>query len=258
VKASLKNDFWIVVLIIAVSVPFILLHHARPLTTAVIFYILPTLYLFWRKPKPVRELLAGALLLGVGFAFPFDVIQTASGGWLTPIDQLVFPYSFFGFLPLDEVLWFVIQTLFVLTFYVHFFEPRKADRVGRRFIYFFLATLSAVVLISFFAAAGREYVAIPYAYLVAGSPMLLAVGYVMWRYPRLIPKFVKTAAFFFALFLVYELIALHLGQWEFRGEYIGWVQLWGARFPLEEFFYWMIVYTLFELSIYEGAIDDGR
>src|SRR3989344_4599634 len=137
-------------------------------------------------------------------------------------------------------------------------ERRKADRVGRRFIYFFLATLSAVVLISFFAAAGREYVAIPYAYLVAGSPMLLAGGYVMWRYPRLIPKFVKTAAFFFALFLVYELIALHLGQWEFRGEYIGWVQLWGARFPLEEFFYWMIVYTLFELSIYEGAIDDGR
>ncbi len=257
-KTSLRTDFLVVVGIILLSIPFILLNHARPLTTAVFFYFVPTCYLFLRKQKPLRELFAGALLLGIGFAFPFDVIQTASGGWLTPVDQLVFPYQLFGFLPVDEVIWFVIQTLFVLTFYVHFFEPQKADRVGKRFAYFFLATMSAVILVSALATAGRDNVELPYPYLVAGSPMVLVVGYVLWRYPRLISKFVKTGAFFLVLFFVYELVALYLGQWEFHGQYIGWIQLGDVRFPLEEFLYWMFVYTLFDLSIYEGAIDDRR
>ena len=248
----------VVVGIIAASVPLVLYTHARPLTTAFLFFSLPTLYLFWRKRKPLRELLAGALLLGFGFAFPFDVIQTASGGWLTPPSQFVFPYELFGFLPLDEILWFFIQGVFVITFYIHFFEPRKADRVGKRFAHIFLGTMVAVTLISILASTGRSNVIIPYSYLVAGAPMLLVIAYVLWKHPQLIPKFSKTAAFFFVLFFVYELIALHLGQWQFPGMYIGWIELWVFRFPLEEFFYWMFVYTLFALSMYEGAIDDGK
>jgi hypothetical protein len=258
VRHKLHADLCVVAALIAASIPFIVYLHARPLTVALLFYVVPTLYLFLRKKKPVRELFAGAVLLGIGFAFPFDVIQTASGGWLTPTAQFVFPYALFGFVPLDEMIWFFIQALFILTFYVHFFEPRKADRVGRRFGYFFLATMVAVILIAALALAGRSYVELSYSYLIAGAPMLIPIAYVLWRYPRLMPKFLKTAAFCFVLFFVSELIALHLDQWEFPGQFIGWVQVWDVRFPLEEFFYWMLVYTLFVLSMYEGVVDDRR
>lgn len=257
-RKSLRLDLLIIIGVVAVSVPLVLYTHARPLTTAILFYFIPTIYLMWRKRKPLKETLAGSLLLGFGFAFPFDIIQTASGGWVTPTSQFVFPYELFGFLPLDEVVWFFISGLYVLTFYIHFFEPRKADRVGRRFAHVFLATLTAVVLLSALASIGRSSVAIPYSYLIAGAPMLIAIVYVLLKYPRLIPKFLKTTGFFFVLFFVYELVALHLGQWNFPGIYIGWVQVWDVRFPLEEFFYWMIVYTLFVLSLYEGVVDDGR
>lgn len=71
-------------------------------------------------------------------------------------------------------------------------------------------------------------------------------------------KFIKTGVFFFMLYLIYELTAVNLGQWYFPGEYVGWVELAGARFPFEELFFWMMLSSSAVLALYEGFVDDKK
>lgn len=108
------------------------------------------------------------------------------------------------------------------------------------------------------ASRGAANLALPYAYFLSASPAIIPVIYVVNNRPRLLAKFLKTSAFFFALYLIYELTALELGQWYFPGQYVGWVELRGVRFPLEELFFWMILSAFTILALYEGFVDDEK
>ncbi len=98
-----------------------------------------------------------------------------------------------------------------------------------------------------------------YAYLVIGSlfgvPPLIVV---IWRKPELLIKFVKASMFLIFLFLSFEITALKLDQWRFPGEYIGYVSLFGVTFPLEEFFFWIVMSTAISLVYYEFFVDDEK
>jgi len=60
------------------------------------------------------------------------------------------------------------------------------------------------------------------------------------------------------LFLIYELTAVKLEQWHFPGQYIGWIDLFGLKFPFEELLFWMGLSSFVVLSIYEGFIDNDK
>ena len=78
-------------------------------------------------------------------------------------------------------------------------------------------------------------------------------------FPRLWKKFVKVSVYFFGLSIMHELSALSVHQWEYPGKnFIGWVELFGARFPFEEFFFWIIIGVAALLSWYEFFVDDQR
>ena len=69
----------------------------------------------------------------------------------------------------------------------------------------------------------------------------------------------KVAAYFFYLTLVYELTALTLGWWSFpSSQFIGWVEIAGIRFPFEEFFFWLVLFSAWIVSAYEFSIDDEK
>ena len=255
---GVRMDFFVVVAIIFVSVPLILFFEVRPLVSAIFFFALPSVYLFFRKKKPIKELCAGSLLIGVGFGFIFDVLASANNVWNELGSQLVFDYRIFGFLPADEPIWFVLWVLFVLVFYEHFYERHRVDRLSKRFLYIFIPVMGMLCATILVAIFDRERLLFPYAYFLLGLSALIPVLYVLKSWPHLIPKFVKTSIFFFFLYLIYELTAVHLGQWYFPGEYIGWVRIEGIEFPLEELLFWMGASTLVVLSLYEGLVDDRK
>jgi hypothetical protein len=58
--------------------------------------------------------------------------------------------------------------------------------------------------------------------------------------------------------LVIELVGLHSGYWTFPGEYIGVVSLMGATFPIEEFFFYVILSSATIISYYELFVDDMK
>jgi len=88
--------------------------------------------------------------------------------------------------------------------------------------------------------------------IFAFIPLIL----VLYNYPRLIKKFVIQDVLFILPVITYELVAVYLGQWEFRGnDYIGWVNLFRIGFPFEELLF-LIFSVPTVLGIYEFFADD--
>lgn len=255
---KLRIDFYVTLGIILVSVPIILFFEVRPLISAVFFFIIPTVYLVIRKKKPIRELLLGSLLIGSGLGLIFNIITSANRAWDELAEQLVFNYRIFGFMPADEPIWFFFWSLVILTFYEHFYEKDRLDSISSRFRYIALPTLLAVVVVIVLAIVNKETLLFNKAYFFMALPGFIPVVYVIKKRPNLILKFIKTGVFFFMLFLIYELTAIKLGQWYFPGEYIGFVELFGLRFPFEELLFWMGLSPFAVLSIYEGFVDNDK
>lgn len=119
---SLRFDFWVILGIVLVSIPVILELRVRPLTSAVFFFIIPTIYLILRKKKPLKRIFFGSFLIGTGFGLIFNVIASANRAWDELSSQLIFSYRIFGFWPTDEPIWFFLWALFIIVFYEHFYD----------------------------------------------------------------------------------------------------------------------------------------
>lgn len=148
--------------------------------------------------------------------------------------------------------------MFIITFYEHFYEIDRKDSLSKRFKYIAIPTLFAVIAVVVIAFVDKSLLLLDYAYFYSLTPAIIPIGYVIKKRPNMILKFIKTGAFFFMLFLIYELTAVKLGQWYFSGQYIGWVELFGLKFPFEELLYWMGLSPFVVLSLYEGFVDNGK
>jgi hypothetical protein len=255
---SLRTDFWIVLGILFCSIPVIVQLQVRPMTSALFFFVVPTVYLFLRRKKPIKRVFVGALLLGAGFGSLFNVILSANNAWNEVSSQLVFNYRIFGFWPADEPIWFFLWALFIIVFYEHFFDRERTGRISKRFKYLAVPAFLALTGVLAIFAARPDAFHFKYAYFLLASPSIIPIAYVLYEQPRLFLKFLKTGLFFFMLYLIYELTAVKLGQWYFPGEYVGWVELVGIRFPFEELLFWMMLSNFAVLSIYEGFVDDAK
>jgi hypothetical protein len=96
----------------------------------------------------------------------------------------------------------------------------------------------------------------PWISLIFVMPPLILF---LLRFPRFLSRFVVIGVYFFFVLLVYEITALQIGLWSFPGShFIGWVNLFGYSFPIEEFAFWMMFATLSVLAYYEYFADDRR
>lgn len=255
---SVRIDFYVLLGIIFLSVPIILYFQVRPLTSAFFFFVIPTIYLFLRKKKPIKEVLLGSLLIGSGLLLVFNIVASANKAWDELSHQLIFNYRIFGFMPADEPIWFFFLVLFILVFYEHFYEKDRVDKLSNKFKYIALPTIIAVILIVLVTFIDNSRLLFNYAYFISLIPAFIPIVYVIKKRPNLVMKFIKTGAFFFMLFLIYELTAVKLGQWYFPGQYMGWINIFGLEFPFEELLFWMGLCSFGVLSIYEGFVDNGK
>jgi hypothetical protein len=78
------------------------------------------------------------------------------------------------------------------------------------------------------------------------------------EFPRYIAVFLKSAPYFIALCFVEEIIGLRNGHWTFPGgHFIGWVTIQNYRFPYEELFFWIILFSS-SIIVYFELFDDNR
>ncbi|MBP7966835.1 hypothetical protein KAZ66_01045 [Candidatus Woesebacteria bacterium] len=255
---KLRIDFIIVLGMVLAFIPLILFFEVRFLTSTILFFAIPALYLFIRKPKQIKRL-AASLVAGMIVAFIVDFLAELNGAWSwAPVGQLVFPNMLFGLIPIDVLIWYFFWLLLTIVYYEHFFEHEKTKKVSKLFkkaVSFFALLLILVISVFYLNA---DFLRFPYAYFVIGFLGALPFFYLIARKPHLVGKLLKAGLFNIFLFLSFELTALSLDQWRFPGEYIGSIQLFGLVFPFEEFVFWIVLGTPIILSYYEIFIDDDK
>jgi len=145
-------------------------------------------------------------------------------------------------------------------FYEHFLDKGKHNLKDTYLKYFISIIIFIIVIFSAIYIFDKKLFLIPYFYIKASSILVLipTISF-LTIFPRLISKYLKTGVYFFAQSLIFELTALSLGQWGFYGkQYFGWISFGSLKFPLEEFIFWMVLFSTCVLSYYEFFDDDRK
>jgi hypothetical protein len=143
-------------------------------------------------------------------------------------------------------------------FYEHFFDKGKHKAIGARMKYFAYFVISCFTIFLIFVFTNPTLLKIDYFYLKGGVALVLVptVTFLI-KFPKFLSKFLKISIYFFCVGLLQELTALQLGYWNFPGEnFIGWVTIFGFRFPYEELLFWLILFSACVLSYFEFFDDD--
>ncbi|MBI5004492.1 hypothetical protein HZC00_05375 [Candidatus Kaiserbacteria bacterium] len=251
-----KIDLLVIVILLSLGAILSLALSLKALNAGLVYLVPASVYLMLRERKNYQKIFLGTLVFGLLFGFFFDFIETYSGAWT--VVNLVIPYKVLGVLPVDDMIGFVLMTLFTFLFYEHFLDDERTKRLssGLSQALFIGAVLVIFTIVMFIA--DPLSMSISHAYLKGGLAALIFPIIFSWRNPKIIGKFAILSLFFFFVWLVAEVIAVKNGNWIYPGQYVGWVNVFGVTFPLEELFFWALCYSATITAFYERFIDDGK
>lgn len=251
-----KIDLIVILLIFAITATISSFFSLAPLWVGTLTLLSPSIYLMIREPKNALKLTTAVLVFGALFSFFFDFLVTANQGWI--VTRLVIPYQILGVLPIDDVLGFMLMTLFVITFYDHFLDDYRSSTVSPNIWKAALPALLIGALLVVLYTINPAWLRVPYVYLVTGLVAIIRLVKVCVTKQRYIVKFAYISAFFFLIWLTLELICLKSGGWFFPGQYIGQIYIGNLMFPLEEFVFWLLLYSATLVAFYEYYEDKMR
>lgn len=253
-----KLDIFLLLLFPVISVILSLTIEANFLISTLLFFGLPSLYLSIRTPDQVKKVFLFSLILSVPLGVVIDYIATIDGSWFVPIS--VFPFRLFGVVPIEDLIWGFFLIYSIVIFYEHFLDKGGHKLIDKRMKYLIWPLVILLLVFFILLFIKPALLIIPYAYLWLGVTLFLipTIAFLSF-FPRLLSKYVITASYFFILAIIFELTGLQLNQWVFPGEnFIGWVELFGHRFPFEEFFFWFVMAAVSILTYYEFFDDDRK
>lgn len=255
---KIRTDLLVIIGLVLVSIPGVLYFQVRLLTSTLLFFVIPIIFLLLRQPKQLKRL-GASVVTGMIVAFNADFLAEFNGAWSwAPEGQLVFTNKLFGLVPIDVLIWYFFWIMLTVVYYEHFFEKEKGGVISYNFklaLTFFLAIL-ILIITTFYVSP--EVLRFQYAYLLVAVFGSFPFFYLIFKKPHLVGKLLTAGIFNIFLFLSFELTALKLDQWRFPGEYIGKVSIFGLWFPFEEFVFWILLGTPIVLSYYELYVDDGK
>ncbi len=224
-----------------------------------LFLALPSAYLTLRAKKYVKKASIFSIIASVPLIIVIDYIGQQSLSWA--FASSIIPFTLFGIVQLEVILWAFFNIYFVILFYEYFLDNHnRVDywKPRMKVLIWFVAILIFSFFFLYLVTAGN--LAIPYFYLWFGSllfgfPLIMQLIY----YPKTMSKIMLTGAYFCYLSLLYEYAAVIKGWWHFPGtEFIGWITLLGVSFPLEEFIFWIVLFAISVLCAFEYLDDDER
>lgn len=265
-KNPIKGKLKSVETLTLVLIPFIALiisvfFNLNALWSVFLFLVIPSIYLAYLKPNSVIKS-AFFSLFTVPVLLIIDYISHIKGQWIVPYTS--FGFKIFGQVPVEDLLWVFFLTFATIMFYEYYLDTQKKRKeiFTKRFLS--LATAFVIVPILWFVIGfnlSRVVFEIPYFYLLWGTAgILLPLLLTIFKFPHLFSKFVWVGLYFFYLTFMYEITALYLGWWYFPegSQFIGWVNLMGLKFPLEEFGFWLVLCAMATVAWYEYWDDDSK
>ncbi len=256
---SKSVDIAVLLILPAVAVVSTVFLSTNKFISTLLFFGLPCLYLVWRNPRIFKKSLLYAFVFSLVLSIFVDTLAVFDGSWYIP--HSIVPYRLFGAATFEVYLFGLLWVLFSILFYEHFFDNHRPrdhfPKVFSRLLYLFGFLILAVGILF---VTKPELLVIPYFYTWVSLIFVISpLAWFLVRYPRFLSRFTVQGGYFFFVLLLFELAALWVGQWTFPGEhFIGWVELFGYSFPLEEFVFWLMFATPSMLAYYEFFADDRK
>lgn len=257
IKGKLLKDLLIVILLIPILTLFQYLLNLNFLWGTLLFYGLPSLYITIKAPYHALRTLPFALIFGVVAGFIADFISISSGIWFT--QDVSLPYIF-GVLPLDDLVWGVFLAYYIIMFYEYFVDRNEDYLENRRHKFLFYSLLITAVIVTLIHVADEGLLIFSNPYLLIGIPgFIIFPAFVILKNPRYLTRFLLPSVFFFVHSFVFESVATIMNYWHFPSDvYIGWVTVFNASFPFEEFLFFPVLFAFTILCVYEYFYDYRR
>lgn len=207
-------------------------------------------YMATRRPLPWRRIGLGSLLFGGFLGIFFETIQELSHGYHVTGTLLPHLYST---VPSDSIVAHVSMTASILIFYEQWFgHSHSPYGISERARYAALLTVTMAASAVILANIRPSALAISYPYALLGSIAVLPVFVLALRKPQFIRQLPALEIVFFALFALFELLALRAAWWVYPGgAYMSWLTVGGYQFPLEELLFWMLLYAAVIAAYYQ-------
>lgn len=232
--------------------------NANYFLSLLLFFAVPAAYLSYLKPKFIKKVALFSVILGVPLAIIIDHIMELTGGWFTP--SSVFGVILFGNVMIEDILFAVLYLYLVAMFYEVFLEKtHKAKLLDPHLKYLFIISMLALAIFLVVYLTNPSLLAINFFYFKVGIIVgILPIILALTKFPGWLGALLQTTAYFFYLTFLFEIVALILSQWTFpaQDQFIGFVQVAGLTFPLEELFFWIILGGMAALSYYKFFDDD--
>ncbi len=157
-----------------------LLFKANFLTSLIIFYLAPGIYLSFLYPKAVKKAAFFSLAFGAPVYAMVDYLAIKSGAW-----QL----NSAGFI--ENILWGVFGIYFLVMFYEYLFDKENSRQIHSPRIKFLMIGIAAALSVFFAMFAMRpDLLQIDYFYLKSGIMLaLVPVALALLLLPKLSGKF---------------------------------------------------------------------
>ena len=237
---------------------FILYLKTNYLVTVFLYFAVPSIYISIKKKEIIRKTFIFSFVTSLPLAFVVDYIGHVSYLWCS---STMFSWRVLNAFPVETFLWALFYAYFIVSFYEYFFDKDKnKKKIAKSFkilLYVFSAVLFLFAMFYFFA---QELLIIKEFYIFfVIFLMLIPFILVLYRYEKLRSKIWLITGYFFVISFIYELVAIYLGNWSFYSHqyYIGILNIFGFRFPVEEFL-WLVFAAPALLCIYEYFADDKK
>jgi hypothetical protein len=224
-----------------------------------LFFGLPSAYLTYRRPHLFKAALIPALIIGFFYSLSFEYLGEVGNAWIFPRPEIfIFDKFFFGLVPLDVMMWYVLWAFLIVSYYEYFVDAPKCRYSLRRIGFALLLgtpPLLAIVVAKYIFGTD---ISIPYPYLVLGLLALFPAAVLYGKNPKIFHKLFLVFPYLFLVFFTMELVALAHHYWAFTGDYIYTFNILGSTVPLEEIFFWIIASPLIIPAYYELLLDDSK
>jgi hypothetical protein len=253
-----KLDLILILIWPIIATILILLFKVNYLTATILYFVVPSVYLSIRARQYILKALIFALVFALPFGIVVDYISYITDAWAV---STMFSFRVFNVMSVEDFLWGISLVYLIVFFYEYFLDKHITKKLFNKNLKYLL--IIGLILFTTFVTvmiAKPAYLHIPYFYLIFGLILItLPIVLVLFRFPKLISKFLKAAAFFFYISFAHEITALKLGHWSFPGtEFIGWISIFNVRFPIEEVIFWMALFAISVLCYFEFFDDDRK
>ncbi len=246
-------------LIILYTLPLVAVVASRVLSAnyfwaLMFFWGVPSILLtFWAKNKALKT--AAFASVGTILLIGLDILFYANHQWQVISE---FKSRFLGLVAWEDFPFYFLWVYFPVMYWEHFFGKVASEKIWSKR----MARASGAIVIVFLTiitvwAWLPKLVLIPYFYLVITVVFIAIPLFLELRSrPRLKGKFLRLGMYFAYVGILYELTALSLGQWYYpSSQFVGWIEIIGIRFPIEELFAWILLGAAGILSWYEYFAD---